>query len=201
MGKLLKTQEEAFCKIMAFEDVSKAEACRRAGYGKGNSHQSYYTTQANRMLSKPEIVFRIQELRNEEAKKDLDLGKTTLEFIKQAAFYDPTKYMKVYQTQLENGRVAQDVILNERDFTKWSEIDRKMIDHFDSKTGNPVFVDKRWAIEKLMKLLGLGVETGITIEDIQSLFSNAGLPTGTASEVLSSLSSFDATDDSDEDND
>lgn len=199
MGRILKTQEEAFCRSMAFEDISKAEACRKAGYGNSNSHASYFATQASRMMEKPEIVFRIQELRDEEAKKDIDLGNTIIQSLKKAAFRDGTKYMKVYQTQLENGRVAQDTVLAEKDFSKWSEEDKTLIDHFDSRTGNPVFIDKKWAIEKLMKLTGMGTDTGITIEDIKGLFCNAGLPTGTPEEVLSSLSDFDETDDTDED--
>ena len=38
-----------------------------------------------------------------------------------------------------------------------------------------------------------------TIEDIKGLFCGAGLPTGSPEEVLSSLSEFDDTDDTDED--
>ena len=78
------------------------------------------------------------------------------------------------------------------DFTKWNEDDLAMIDHFDSRTGNPVFMDKKWAFEKLLKILQLdGSDRGVDIQDILSLFTSAGLRLGKPEDVQAMLQESD----------
>ena len=75
-----------------------------------------------------------------------------------------------------------------------------MIDHFDSRTGNPVFMDKKWAFEKLLKILQLdGSDRGVDIQDILSLFTSAGLRLGRPEDVQAMLQESDESTTEDDD--
>lgn len=188
MPILRNQRAEKFCQIIAHEDCEPSEAAFKAGYGV-DSHpkrDSYHYLQASRLMSKKEVVLRIQEIRDGICEEEQDKRENMIETLYRAALYDPTKYFKVYQTALENGRVVQDTVLKKdyMDFTKWDAKDRQMIDHFDPKTGNPVFISKTWAIEKLLKILQLdGNSNSVDIEDMLSLFSSAGLRLGRKEEL------------------
>lgn len=186
MPKLNNQRAETFCNIMAKEDCDPAEACFRAGYGSTSHKTSYHNLQASRLMEKKDIIFRIKEIRDALGVAEKTKQESMIEFLYRATFYDPTKFVEPYITTLENGNVAQTIVYKKgcRDFTKWDIKDRQMIDHFDSKTGIPVFVSKTWAAEKLLKILQLdGSKSAVDVEDILSLFNSAGLRLGDAKDI------------------
>lgn len=206
MAKLRNARMEKFCQFMAREGCDPSEACFKAGYGV-DAHpkcDSYHAMQGSRLMCRKDVVFRIQEIRDGVCIEEKDKRETMIERLYKIINYNPAKYMQVYQTCLENGRTVQDTIIKKdfTDFTKWDEDDLAMIDHFDSRTGNPVFLDKKWAFEKLLKILQLdGSDRGVDIQDILSLFSSAGLRLGRPEDVQAMLQESDESNEDDDDTD
>lgn len=206
MARLRNSRMEEFCRLIAHEDLEPSEACFRAGYGVDQhpKRDSYHAMQAARLMTRKDVVIRIQELRDHVCIVEKDKRETMIETLYKIVNYNPTKYMKVYQTALEDGRLVQATLLRKEftDFTKWDPEDLKLIDHFDSKTGNPVFMDKKWAFEKLLKILQLdGSKQGVDIEDILSLFSSAGLRLGRKEDIEAMMEQEEENEESEDEDD
>lgn len=185
--RLPDEQQEEFCRLVVIEDLEPSEAAYRVGYGLAQhpALDYYHRKRAKDLLSNPKIVMRIEELRREQRSSDDDKKAIILDMIYRVILNDPTKYLRAYQTTLENGRVVQDVVIRSEysDFSRWNLSDKRLIDHFDSKTGLPVFISKSWAIDKMLKILKIdGSATSADVEDIVSVFANAGLVFGVKAE-------------------
>ena len=199
MPRLKSDRMEKFCQIIAREDCAPSVACFRAGYGQPThtNRDSYHAAQAERLLSKKEIVMRIEEIRDNISISEADTKEEMIDFLKRTLNNDPTKYMGVRQTEMEDGTMAQQVYIAVPKFADWKEEDRKLIDHFDPKTGNPVFISKKWAWEKLAKILGLVEDKApkVDMEDIASLFIRAGLTNQQSQPAPCEADDFDDMDD------
>lgn len=199
MPRLKSDRMEKFCQIMAREDCAPSVACFRAGYGQPNhtNRDSYHATQAERLMSRKEIVMRIEEIRDDISLSESDTKEEMIDFLKRALNNDPTKYMGIRQTEMEDGTLVQQAYISVPKFADWKEEDRKLIDRFDPKTGNPIFISKKWAWEKLAKIVGLTDDKTprVDIEDIASLFIRAGLTNQPVKPAPCEADDFDDMDD------
>lgn len=199
MPRLKSDRMEKFCQIIAREDCAPSVACFRAGYGQPThtNRDSYHAAQADRLMARKEIVMRIEEIRDDISLSESDTKEEMLDFLKRALGNDPTKYLAVRQTEMDDGKLAQQIYISVPKFSDWKEEDRKLIDYFDPKTGVPMFISKKWAFDRLAKIIGLMEDktSRIDIEDIAHLFIQAGLANQKAKPAPADLDDFDDLDD------
>lgn len=180
--KLNDSRAEQFCQLYVKGGMSPADACYKAGYGgtKNQGHKTnYHTVQASKLLSQKMIILRIEELKEEvenEHKADvLDV----VSYLMYGLLHDTTQHMKVVHGVTKDGLEVQSVIIDpeDKDFSKWDKVERQLIDHFDPKTGNPVYISKQYCLEKLLKYFHVD-DDNTEEEDLDSLLENAGLFAG-----------------------
>lgn len=174
----LEARQERFAKIMAEGKVSANEACLRAGYlsARPGRIDPQIKQQAQRLMNNEKVLKRIETIKIRMAEEEADYKTKLIERLK---YIVSANYLEYYKTlEFKSGeRVIQDSILNVR-IEDWDkEYARACINGFDSK-GNPKFIDKQWAMDRLMKLYGLlKDDNGTDTEDKDSLYAKAGLPT------------------------
>lgn len=179
MDTLRNERMERFCKIIALEDCDGSDAAFRAGYGKTKHpvKDQYHTIVASRLLQREDVCLRINTIRQQNAEEDKDFTKSLISNLKRIISFDTAQYLQSSNVVLPNGRKVTDYYLS-TPIQNWSREDRAlMCNGFDS-SGRPRFIDKQWAWEKLLKIYNLDGKTPVDIEDVLSLFSKAGLPTG-----------------------
>lgn len=167
---------EMFCQIIALEDAEPADAAFRAGYG-ARSHpykDSYHTTIGARLMADKDIQNRVHEIRVENADKDKDFQRSMIDDLKDMIHFDTAKNFKSSNCVLPNGRTVTDYYLA-TPVQNWDKKDRMLMCNGVDAQGRPKFIDKQWAWDKLLKIYNLDGKTNVDIEDIMSLFSNAGL--------------------------
>lgn len=181
MEKLADKRKEEFCRLVALEDCDVADAAYRAGYGvdRHPNKDSYHALQGNRLINQEKIQLRINTLREQHSKEDSDFTIDLLTRLKKIVSFDYGKYYDSANVALNNGRTVTDFFLKKgTSFKDWDGADRQlMINGFDSN-GRPKFVDKQWALEKLLKIYNLDGKSGVDVEDLLSLFTGAGLGVG-----------------------
>lgn len=183
MPRFKNIRMEEFCRLMAKTDLTPAEAAFKAGYGESyDKIAPYHGIQANRLMEREEILIRIEELKDGMTYEDIEQREEMIARLKSIFLHDPTKYFRYTCATMRDGRGIQSVSIKPEyaNFDKWSDEDRRMVDHFDPKTGVPIFVSKTWAGDKLLRILQLDGSnaTTSTIEDITNLFQSAGLTVG-----------------------
>jgi hypothetical protein len=177
MDRLIDDRREKFCQLIALEDCDPSDAAFRAGYGEKYNHKcSYHTICANRLLSRDDVALRINTIRQQNADEDLNYKETLIKTLKRAVAFNPLKYYSSNNVTLPNGRTVTDIYLK-RKVQDWNPEDYSLVLGFDSR-GLPKYIDKQWAIEKLLKIYGIDGSNSVDIEDLLSLFAKAGLPTG-----------------------
>ena len=149
----------SFCDLVA-QGYEPDEACFRAGYGlpKHSTCDHYHAKQSRRLLARPEIQRKIEEFREfYKSDNQQDRINKLEEFLWAAFMNDPTKYSEIVQYRTDKS-IRQQVVIKKDylNFEDWSLTTRQMIDRIDPKTGNPIFIDKKWVIDRLMKIYQLG---------------------------------------------
>lgn len=176
MDKSNVNLREMFCQIVALEDAEPADAAFRSGYG-SRSHpykDSYHTMMGARLMNDQDIQNRIHEIRVENADKDKDFQRSMIDDLKDMIHFDTAKNFKSSNCVLPNGRTITDYYLA-TPVQDWDKKDRMLMCNGVDAQGRPKFIDKQWAWDKLLKIYNLDGKTNVDIEDIMSLFSNAGL--------------------------
>lgn len=183
MEALRMKKMERFCQYIALEDCTPSEAAYRAGYGKNGSKtykkgDKYFAIHGSKLMKREDVVARINTLREEQAHNDQAFTSSMIDNLKKIITFDTAKYMASSNCELPNGRTVTDYWLK-TPIESWDKKDRcLMLNGFDG-SGRPKFIDKSWAWEKLLRIYGLdGKEMSVDVEDMFSLFNNAGLPTG-----------------------
>lgn len=178
MPKLEDKRKEMFCMYYAFTSrfMTKKDICKWAGYGNEDSSDNYLSVQANRLCKDPKVRARVAEIQLE---FNLEMGDelirdTLIRRLVGAINCDITKYFKTRRIKTDSGRVVQDTFLAEPDYKKWSEFDRLAVTGFDSKTGNPIFMDKMKALQLLANIF---IEKGDLEQqnNMSETYKNAGL--------------------------
>lgn len=176
MGPLKKKKMEDFAKIIAYEDAEPSEAAYRVGYGR-ESHpvrDQYHINMASRLLRREDVQLRIHTLREQNSNKDKDFKTSMIDDLKRIIKFDVGQYYKSSNVTLNNGRTVTDYYLT-KPIEEWKREDRcLMLTGF--KNGEPQFIDKQWAWEKLLKIYELDGKNTADIEDLIGLMSSAGLP-------------------------
>ena len=176
MFKLMNERQENFCQLIARENLPEGLAAFRAGYGdsKHKTYDGYHNAVGKRLLTKPEIIARINSIKEEMTHEDLDFSGNLIKILKDIVDFDYGKYFDSTTVKTNNGRCITDYYLN-TDIQKWKKEDRTLIiNGFDSQ-GRPKFVDKQWAIDKLLRIYGLDGKNSIDVEDMNTLYANAGI--------------------------
>lgn len=180
--KLNDDRAEQFCQLYVKGGMSPADACYKAGYGgtKNQGHKtSYHSVQASKLLSQKPIILRIEELKEELENEHKTDVVDVVSYLMYGLLHDPTQHMKVVHGVSKEGIEIQNVIIDpaDKDFSKWDKSERQLIDHFDPKTGNPVYISKQYCLEKLLKYFHVD-DDQTEEEDLESLLENAGLFAG-----------------------
>lgn len=183
MDCLKDMRRERFCNYVALDECTPAEAAFRAGFGASHSTvDQYHVNMANKLMTYDDIVLRINTIRQQAEEKETNYSKHLVQTLKDIVAFDAGKYYKSNNVVLPNGRTITDYYLT-KPIQEWLPQDRTLIlNGFDS-SGRPKFIDKQWALEKLLKLYNLDGKTSIDVEDMFSLFAGAGLPTGTGRDL------------------
>jgi hypothetical protein len=177
MDKLKNQKMELFAQLIAKEGLSPSDACYRAGYGKERHPllDQYHANMGCRLIKRQDIQERIATIREQESHKSTDYRNNLKDLLKRAIEFDLGKYYKSLNVTLSDGRVVSSWYLSVP-FENWNPEDRVLVTGFD-KAGRPTFFDKQWAVEKMMRLLGmLDASNSIDMEDTLSVFLRAGLP-------------------------
>lgn len=169
-------RQEAFCQIMAVEDVNYGQAAYKAGYTGGGSDKlnSYHFAMGSRLMNMDRIRMRISEIRVDIAEKDKHYTVDLITRLKKVVAFNPLKYYGSSTVTLETGEKRTKGYLR-KNLEDWEEFDGQLIAGFD-RNGLPRMIDKEWAIEKLLKIYALDGSRQVDIEDLFGLFTNAGLP-------------------------
>jgi hypothetical protein len=177
MDRLKNQKMENFCKLLASEDISPATACYRVGYGKEQhpKQDQYHANMGSRLIKRHDIQERIHTLRLQEANKNKDYKTTLIDLLKRTISFDFGKYYKSSNLTLTDGQTVTTWYLSVP-FEEWQQEDRLLLNGFNVK-GQPVFLDKQWAFEKMMRLLGM-LEKGQSsdVEDLLTDLIKANLP-------------------------
>ena len=169
--------KEAFCQIMAVEDVDYGVAAFRAGYGAKKYKQiaKYHYAMGSRLMQEDAIRMRISEIRMDLADKDKAYTINLISRLKKVVSFNPLKYYGSNTVTLDNGTKITRGYLR-KNLEDWDRYDGELIAGFD-RNGLPRMIDKEWAIEKLLKIYALDGSRTIDVEDLLGLFNSAGLPT------------------------
>lgn len=177
MDTLKNQKMELFCQLIAKEGLSPADACFRANYGKERHPlpDQYHSNMGSRLIKRDDIQERIATIREQEKYKNKDYRNTIENFLKRAIGLDLGKYYKSLNVTMSDGRIVTSWYLSVP-FENWNPEDRVLVTGFD-KAGKPIFFDKQFAIEKMMRLLGmLDASNSVDMEDTIGVFLRAGLP-------------------------
>lgn len=174
--------KEAFCQIMAVEDVDYGVAAFRAGYGAKKYKQiaHYHYAMGSRLMQEDAIRMRISEIRMDLADKDKAYTINLISRLKKVVSFNPLKYYGSNTVTLDNGTKITRGYLR-KNLEDWDKYDGELIAGFD-RNGLPRMIDKEWAIEKLLKIYALDGSRTIDVEDLLGLFNSAGLPTNNNNE-------------------
>lgn len=169
--------KEAFCQIMATEDVDYGVAAFRAGYGAKKYKQiaHYHYAMGSRLMQDDSIRMRISEIRIDLADKDKAYTINLMSRLKKVVSFNPLKYYGSNTVTLDNGTKVTRGYLR-KNLEDWDRYDGELIAGFD-RNGLPRMIDKEWAIEKLLKIYALDGSRTVDVEDLLGLFNSAGLPT------------------------
>ena len=174
----LDMRKERFARIMAEGKVSAAEACQRAGYASARPGRidSQIKQQAARLMSNPNVLRRIHELKEKNAQEELEYKEVLINRLK---YIIGANYLEYYETlESKHGEHVTQYNALKTHIQDWDpEYAKACVNGFDSK-GNPKLIDKQWAIDRMLKLTGLlKDDNGTDTEDKDSLYAKAGLPT------------------------
>ena len=181
MEKLKDPRKEKFCQLIANEDLDPAEAAFQAGYGCNSpdhckKRDGYHSMAAGRLMAREDVTMRIHTLRQLNAYNDQDFANNIIKTLKDVVAFDQTKYLQSSECELPNGRTVTDVYLKKQ-IQYWDRQDALMVNGFDGR-GMPKFLDKAWALDKLIRIYGLEEKSGVDVEDMLTLFAGAGLAIG-----------------------
>ena len=177
MDRLKNNKMENFCKLIALEDISPATACYRVGYGKEQhpKQDQYHANMGSRLIKRQDIQERIHTIREQEANKNKDYKSTLIDLLKRTISFDFGKYYKSSNLTLKDGQTITTWYLSVP-FEDWQPEDRMLLTGFNLK-GQPMFLDKQWAFEKMMRLLGMLDKTSsVDVEDLLTDLIKANLP-------------------------
>ena len=177
MDRLKNQKMELFCQLIAKEGLTPSDACFRANYGKERHPlpDQYHANMGSRLIKRQDIQERIATIREQEKHKSSDYRNTLENLLKRAIGLDLGKYYKSINVTLNDGRIVSSWYLSVP-FENWNPEDRVLVTGFD-KSGRPIFFDKQWAVEKMMRLMGmLDNSNAIDMEDTLGVFLKANLP-------------------------
>ena len=178
MEVLRNRRKEEFCRFIAIDNCDPPEAAYKAGYGR-DKHPTvdhYHAHQASRLLEDDDVVKRINTLRQTAQQHDYDFKAKLIQRLKDILDFNPLRYYESNNVKMNNGRTVTDLYLKTQ-IQDWDIKDGALVTGFDTR-GMPKFIDKQWAIEKLIKLYGLDTSDKVDIEDMLGLFVKANLPPG-----------------------
>lgn len=174
-------KKEKFARLYATKqgELSRREMVKRAGYGDGSTNDKYLSSCASRLLAEPIVAERIKEIRNDMGIPidEEDIRKDMVYLLYNVVFGDFTKHMMLHTTTTKMGNMKQCALVKDTDFCDWSPIERKCVQGFDRVTGNPIFIDKMKAFDKLKELV-IRQDDDKVVEDIKNAYFSAGLMYG-----------------------
>lgn len=176
MFKLMNEMQENFCQIMARENIPVGVAAFRAGYGasKHKTYDGYHNGVGKRLMTDPKVIERINSIKEEMSHEESDFSGNIVKILKNIVDFDYGKYFDSTNITMSNGRTVTDYYLN-TDLQKWKTEDRKLIINGYDSQGRPKFIDKQWAIDKLLRIYGLDGKNAMDVEDMDTLYANAGI--------------------------
>lgn len=178
MAKLANVKKERFARLYAMYSglIDNKDIVIAAGYAENSRNKSYASSQASRLLAERDVALRIQEIREEYNMMQGDgvIRDHIVRYLCGVLNLDITQYFKVNQVTSRSGRIYQDIILKNKDFNNMPASVRKLITGFDTKTGNPIFIDKFKALSMLKEIF-VDTKDQVVIEDMAKMFSDADL--------------------------
>lgn len=181
MSAITNPKKEMFAKLFATKQgvLSRVEMVKRSGYGKDSTNERYYSSCASRLLADPVVVARINEIRQEAGipVDEEDIRKDMVHLLYNIVFGDYTKHMMIHTVNTKTGGIRQCALVKDEDFSTWGLVERQCIQGFDRVNGNPIFLDKMKAFDKLKELV-INTKDDAVIEDIRKAYFSAGLVYG-----------------------
>lgn len=167
---MLTEKQEQFCEYIALYGFRPNEAAQMAGYG--CKYRSGFYNVASRLLNCDEVNERIDELQHEYF--DVDAVRTSIiRYHQQALVFQPSEIVHAEEYTKVNGEPG--IRIRVKPYSCWSEIAKRMFDHFDSR-GIPVFRDKNDSVKELSRIFGLYRDNAVSqTEDTLSVLAGAGL--------------------------
>lgn len=177
MSSLVNAKQERFAQIYAIHGGkwSNESICRESGYGSNQSSTYYFNAQVNRLLSKPQIMARIEEIRKGSV---IEVTEDTVQnaienYLVSTVFMDYTLPYKVVHGKTKQGRETQGVLLKYSQYEDMPEQFRIRVEGFDVN-GNPKFISKTKAMDIWCKMKGMD-KTTMSVSDLVDMLSQAGL--------------------------
>jgi hypothetical protein len=179
---LEKPQMEKFAQILTANpniNLGRAAYMCQYGFDKGHKTLDYYHNQmGKRLYGNEKIQLRIKYLREKAQKDDSTFVKSCIDMLKDIVNGDITQYMNSVTVTRDDGS-KKTSYYQTKDLQQIPIFWRKtFIDSIDPKTGNPIYMKRSWALEKLLSIYGIvnGNQNGADVIDrLAELFEQAGL--------------------------
>lgn len=181
---------ERFCQFIA-DGYSVKAACFYAGYKDRSNPNSIFPTQYHHdfgrsLLKEPDVVNRLLVLQHN---KTLTLDEKVSDITKvleSVVFSDIGQYLRSQNIKKRDGTIITNYYLGVP-IQNWDKLSRSVVVNGLDASNKPRFIDKQWAIEKLLQIYGVGKEKATKeIEDINAAFRSAGLAEDT--DIFNSMS-------------
>ena len=182
-------QRERFCQFVA-DGYSLKAAAFYAGYKEGGSNvlpNSSHERKGQILMREDAIKARVLILQRNKLETKDERVESITRVLEDIVFSDVGQYLASKNVQRKDGSVQTCYYLN-TPIQSWDKRARSvLVNGLDSK-GRPRFVDKQWAVEKLLQIYGVGNKGAEThIEDIDAAFRAAGV--GDDTSVLNEMES------------
>lgn len=176
-SQTLTKKKELFCEYVARQGYDPDEAAFAAGYRGGRDKEKrncYHNMMANRLLAMPDIIMRINEIKDEILAEDKHYQADMVNRLKRVVAFNPLKYYESHNRVTKDESIKTEIYLKTQ-VQDWAPEDGALVAGFD-KNGMPRFIDKQWAIDKLLKIYSLDGSRDVDVEDLMNLFYKVGLP-------------------------